>query len=112
MFSRVSNYANPSFVIENNYFFNCASIGITSNNRYLDSKFININNITIPSDPFKNRDAFDLRLDGDALGGNFPRFGSLLENFSPSITRRNKDIGSIQSYSKAIKINMNGGMRG
>ena len=112
LFSRVSNYANPSFVIENNYFFNCASIGITSNNRYLDSKFININNITIPSDPFKNRNAFDLRLDGDALGGNFPRFGSLLENFSPSITRRNKDIGSIQSYSKAIKINMNGGMRG
>jgi hypothetical protein len=113
MFGYGGGYTNFSFFIENNYFHNCvAALGTTSPQNYASSKSLNINNVVISTDPFKNRNAFDIRLDADVFGGNIPRFNSLLENFTPSITKRNKDVGSIQSYSKAIKINMNGGMRG
>lgn len=113
MFNYGGGYTNFSFFIENNYFHNCiADLGTTSPQNYASSKSINVNNIVIPSDPFRNRNAFDIRFDADVTGGNIPKYESILQNFSPSITRRNKDIGPIQSYSKAIKINMNGGMRG
>lgn len=113
MFNYGGGYTNFSFFIENNYFHNCvAALGTTSPQNYASSKSLNINNIVISTDPFKNRNNFQINLDGDVVGGNIPRFSSLLENFTPSITKRNKDVGSIQSYSKAIKINMNGGMRG
>jgi hypothetical protein len=113
MFNYGGGYTNFSFFIENNYFHNCiAALGTTSPQNYASSKSINVNNRVIPSDPFRNRNAFDIRFDADVTGGNIPKYESILQNFSPSITRRNKDIGPIQSYSKAIKINMNGGMRG
>ena len=113
MFGYGGGYTNFSFFIENNYFHNCVSaLGTTSPQNYASSKSLNINNIVIPTDPFKNRNAFEIRYDGDASGGNFPKYGSLLQDFSTTITKRNKDVGPIQSYAKAIKINMNGGMRG
>jgi hypothetical protein len=112
LFTNPYGYSQISFLIDNNYFYNCSSIGITSTNSFGSSRSININNNVLNKDPFKNFYNYDLTLNDDFSGGKQVRFNTFPKNLFPSNTSKNKDIGPFQNKSLAIKINMNGGMRG
>lgn len=112
IFSFIGGYSGMSFVLENNYLFNCGAIGATTSLSHNSSRALNINNVVLSSSPFKDYVNYDFRLNDDANGGRLVKFDTIPLLLSPSNTSKNKDVGSIQNNISSIKINMNGGMRG
>jgi hypothetical protein len=112
VFSYVGGYSGMSFVLENNYLFNCGATGTTTSLSHNTSRSLNINNIVLSASPFKDYQNYDFRMNDDVNGGRLVKFDTLPLILSPSNTSKNKDVGPIQNSILPSKINMNGGMRG